>query len=192
MSTILCIGDSNTWGYDPRSYFGSRYPDGIPWTDRLTGEKIINCGMNGLSIPYDARPFTDLIRSKAPDLVTVMLGTNDLLQGRGAEETAEAMAAFLAALRETGIPVILIAPPPLQRGEWVQSVLQIEESRKLADLYRSFAGREGIPFADAGEWKVEVTFDGVHFSAAGHAAFAQGLSAFLRQMKLDEETAFSP
>ena len=49
-----------------------------------------------------------------------------------------------------------------------------------------------VPFADAGEWKVEVTFDGVHFSAAGHAAFAQGLSAFLRQMKLDEETAFSP
>ena len=23
---ILCIGDSNTYGYDPRSYLGDRYP----------------------------------------------------------------------------------------------------------------------------------------------------------------------
>lgn len=181
MRTILCIGDSNTWGYDPRSYFGSRYPNGIPWTDRLTDEKVIKCGMNGLSIPYDAGPFTELIYGKAPDLVTVMLGTNDLLQGRGAEETAEAMASFLDALRETGIPVILIAPPPLQRGEWVQSAGQIEESRKLADLYRGIAEREGIPFADSGEWEVEVTFDGVHFSTAGHAAFAQGLKSYFFQ-----------
>ena len=26
MKRILCFGDSNTYGYDPRSYFGSQYP----------------------------------------------------------------------------------------------------------------------------------------------------------------------
>ena len=182
MRTILCIGDSNTWGYDPRSYFGSRYPHGVPWVDRLTGGEVINCGMNGLSVPSDAGPFTDLIRSRSPDLVTVMLGTNDLLQGRKAGETADAMASFLAALRETGFRVLLIAPPPLQPGEWVQRADQIEESRRLSALYRGLAGREGILFADAGEWNVGMTFDGVHFSAAGHAAFAEGMNAFLVQV----------
>ena len=23
---VICFGDSNTYGYDPRSYFGGRYP----------------------------------------------------------------------------------------------------------------------------------------------------------------------
>lgn len=32
---ILCIGDSNTYGYDPRSFFGDRYPEDVRWTDNL-------------------------------------------------------------------------------------------------------------------------------------------------------------
>ena len=28
---LLCYGDSNTYGYDPRSYLGGRYPDSIRW-----------------------------------------------------------------------------------------------------------------------------------------------------------------
>ena len=74
---VLCIGDSNTYGYDPRTYFGSRYPAEVRWTDRLDGYEVINCGMNGLPVPYDSRPFTDLIRTYSPDLVVVMLGSND-------------------------------------------------------------------------------------------------------------------
>ena len=30
---VLCFGDSNTYGYDPRSFFGGRYPG--RWTDLL-------------------------------------------------------------------------------------------------------------------------------------------------------------
>ena len=32
---ILCLGDSNTYGYDPRSYVGGRYPETVRWTGRL-------------------------------------------------------------------------------------------------------------------------------------------------------------
>ena len=68
---VLCIGDSNTYGYDPRSYFGSRYPAEVRWTGRLEGHKVINCGMNGLAVPYDSRPFAEMIRAKAPDLAAL-------------------------------------------------------------------------------------------------------------------------
>ena len=34
-------------------------------------------------------------------------------------------------------------------------------------------------FADAGQWGVDLLFDGVHFSEAGHWAFAEGLRLVL-------------
>ena len=34
-------------------------------------------------------------------------------------------------------------------------------------------------FADAGEWDIELTFDGVHFSEEGHKSFAQKLNELL-------------
>lgn len=185
--TLLCIGDSNTFGYDPHSYFGSRYPAEVRWTDRLTGWKVINCGINGLTVPAESSAFTDLIRNKAPDLVTVMLGCNDLLAGESAEKTASRMEAFLTAVRETGTQVLLIAAPHMQPGEWVRSESLIEASRKLKDLYREIADREGILFADAGEWNVEMTFDGVHFSSAGHEAFAKGLEERLKEVANDDD-----
>ena len=32
---IVCLGDSNTWGYDPRGFGGGRWPDCVRWTARL-------------------------------------------------------------------------------------------------------------------------------------------------------------
>ena len=35
---IICFGDSNTYGYDPRSYLGGRYDAGSRWVDILAEE----------------------------------------------------------------------------------------------------------------------------------------------------------
>ena len=32
---ILCYGDSDTYGHDPRSPLGKPYPPDVRWTDRL-------------------------------------------------------------------------------------------------------------------------------------------------------------
>ena len=50
---LLCFGDSNTYGYDSRSYLGERYPESVRWTALLNagGWKVINKGENGRSIP---------------------------------------------------------------------------------------------------------------------------------------------
>ncbi|MBO6016690.1 MAG: hypothetical protein J6P42_01525, partial [Oscillospiraceae bacterium] len=113
LKRILCIGDSNTWGYDPRSYFGSQYPADVRWTGLLeqAGLQVINCGENGMTIPREAYfPVMErLIRSKMPaDVMTVMLGSNDLLEGAGAEETAERMRRFLRFLQETASEVCIL------------------------------------------------------------------------------------
>ena len=52
--TIVCYGDSNTWGYDPRSFLGGRYPAEYRWPELLaqkTGCKVVNMGIIGLQIP---------------------------------------------------------------------------------------------------------------------------------------------
>lgn len=114
---ILCYGDSNTYGYDPREPLGGRYPTAVRWTGRL------------------AHP-----RRRHPRL-----------------------------------PVLLTAPPPMAPGAWVTEARLLSESARLAACYRELAERTGILFADAGRWGVELLFDGVHFSPAGHAAFAAGM-----------------
>ena len=186
MKRILCFGDSNTFGYDPRSYLGSQYPADVRWTGLLRGMgwEAVNYGQNGLRVPRESQfpAVIDLLRrSGAADVVTVMLGGNDLLNGPSAEETAARMEALLRCMKEhAGAAVLLlIAPPPLRLGDWVQTRELIGESKRLGALSRSLAGKLGAAFADAGEWDVALTFDGVHFSPEGHAAFAKGLAQVL-------------
>ncbi len=135
-----------------------------------------------MCVPRDASAFVGLIERQDPDLVIVMLGSNDLLEGAGADRTAGRMEVFLRPIRGTGKPVLLIAPPPFQDGTWVQNGKQIEASRELARRYRELAEKTNCLFADAGEWDIEVTFDGVHFSEDGHAAFARNLEDRLRKI----------
>lgn len=178
---LLCIGDSNTYGYDPRSYFGSGYPETVRWTGRLYGWEVLNCGINGLAVPVDGSVWQNLIEQKNPELITVMLGSNDLLEGCSAEETAGRMEAFIRAISRTGKRILLIAPPAMKTGEWCQSEEQNRESNKLTHLYRELADRLGTDFADAEAWNVEISFDGVHFTENGHKAFAKGLQQHLEE-----------
>ena len=187
MGRILCFGDSNTFGYDPRSYIGSPYPSAIRWTELLqrVGWEVVNCGQNGLCIPREPQfpSVNDLLRRGTPDTVTVMLGCNDLLNGASAEEAAARMEALLRFMAKIcgSTKILLIAPPPMRFGDWVQTQELIDESVRLGRLYRSLAEKLGLAFADAGKWGVALTFDGVHFSPEGHAAFARGLINILRK-----------
>ena len=188
MERVLCFGDSNTFGYDPRSFFGARYPADIRWTGLLQkrGWAVANCGQNGLCIPRETQlaAVADLLRRVPSDVVTVMLGSNDLLNGASAEEAGERMKALLCSMAEniTDTAILLIAPPPMRFGDWVQTQRLIDESIRLGGQYRALAKKLGVAFADAGEWSVTLTFDGVHFSPEGHAAFAAGLAETLEQM----------
>ena len=180
---ILCIGDSNTYGYDPRSYVGSRYPAEVRWTDNLAGCEVINCGVNGMTIPRGRNRYAGLIRMNDPDLVTVMLGTNDMFSSLSAEEITAQMGDFLDSIIDAGKPVLLISPPVLQYGDWVMDDDLVEKSEGLGGLYRELAAEKGCMFADSAEWDIEMTFDGVHFSEAGHATFARRLEEILNDIE---------
>ena len=170
---IICFGDSNTYGYDPRGYFGGRYDADNRWVDILaaeTGWTISNMGQNGREISSAAPDF-----SVDTELLIVMLGTNDLLQGRSPEQAAEKLERFLAAVPLDRSKILLIAPPPVALGEWVSSQQLIDNSRTFARLCQALAERLVIRFSDAGKWNIPLAYDGVHFTEQGHKAFAAGL-----------------
>ena len=176
--TVICFGDSNTYGYDPRGYFGGRYDADSRWVDILaseTGWTISIMGQNGREIPSSAPSFPS-----DTDLLIIMLGTNDLLQGRSPEQAAERLERFLSGVSLDRSRVLLIAPPPVTLGEWVPSPQLIDGSRAFARLCQALAERLGIRFADAGTWGIPLAYDGVHFTEQGHKAFAAGLLEELR------------
>ena len=179
---ILCFGDSNTYGYDPRGFFGDRYGAGDRWVDLLakqTGHEVINTGANGREIPRNPYALR-LLNEHAPvDIFLVMLGTNDLLQGATAKEAVTRMESFLNPLFLHCKQILLVAPPPMKRGAWVPTDALVDESIHLAEEYRTLADKLNIPFVDTRHWNIDLTFDGVHFTADGHHTFANCLAEHL-------------
>ena len=99
---IICFGDSNTYGYDPRDPLGGRYDAKNRWVEILaaqTGWQVRNRGENGRQIPHRLGTVEQAVRMLRAnghvDALVVMLGTNDILQGASAEDAAERMDAFL-------------------------------------------------------------------------------------------------
>lgn len=175
---IICFGDSNTFGFDPRSYLGGRYAPEHRWADILaeqTGWNVRNNGMNGREIPRRETVFP-----KSVDLLIILLGTNDLLQGASPEETAQRIERFLNNLSIEKQKILLIAPPPMKRGEWVTEDILVDNSIQLSHHYRLLANKLGIHFADAGRWNIDIAYDGVHFTEEGNTAFARNLLAFIK------------
>ena len=112
MSEIYVFyGDSNTYGYDPRSMMGDRYPQDVRWTGILqkeTGWDIRDHGICGRCIPHTASQIhfaCEQIQDWAAEASTegnrvnmwIMLGSNDLLQECTftAEDVADRMKFFM-------------------------------------------------------------------------------------------------
>lgn len=135
MKTILCYGDSNTWGIDYQT--GGRVPFQDRWVNVMqrelgAGYRVIEEGLNGRTTaeddPSDEYPaakngkchLIPCLRSHYPlDLVILMLGTNDLkLQfftsvGKIAENLGDLaeMAREELRIRQNRAPEILLAAP---------------------------------------------------------------------------------
>ncbi len=139
MKTILCFGDSNTWGWDPiasaQSAAPVRHSHAVRWTGVLRnhlgpGSHIIEEGQSGRTTVHDdplegsrnGRVYLEpCLESHQPlDLVVMMLGTNDLKTrfGLPAGDVALGVEALVKVIQRSNSgpqrqppQVLLIAPP---------------------------------------------------------------------------------
>lgn len=200
MLRILCFGDSNTYGYDPRLGSTGRYPESQRWTGRLNALQDVhvrNLGMNGARIPRNANYVEEICLSESPDLITIMFGSNDVLEkvayaeqirlrlspGEVAERVAFDMGKFLGEVQgrlagEASPVIVLIAPPLMTRGTWTDERI-VDEVKRLAPLYGELAADLGVSFLDASSWPLELCFDGVHLTEEGHRVFFENIKPAL-------------
>ena len=104
-----------------------------------TGWVLGNWGANGRELP-DAAP--DIPADT--DLLIVMLGTNDLLQGRRPKATAERMERFLTGLELARGKIPLFALPSRSPREWVPHCRFPDLRRVLPDPCRAVERLPGL------------------------------------------------
>lgn len=204
--TVVCFGDSNTHGAAPDG--SGRLGRDVRWPGVMrialgTGFEVIEEGLNGRATLWDTplapgrngRDYlVPCLHSHEPvDLVTIMLGTNDLktTYGLDAPAIAMAMGVLAQAARMTltgpgGTPprVLLVSPvplgPPTERSDVWGIGASTEKSHQLASMYAVAADTYGAAFFDAGSVASVSPLDGVHLDAAAHAALGAAMAEAVR------------
>ena len=203
MTTVLCYGDSNTYGFNPEN--GLRYPKEVRYPGRLQlllGEayEVVEEGCNGRTTIFDdpiegwknGRPYLKpcLNTHKPVDIVILMLGSNDLKTtfhltaeriAEGAGELVEEIYSFAEAKQDHVPQVILVSPPEIGRGIRSSAFYgsfheeAVAESKKFPECYRAVAKKHGCIFFDAAAYVYPSEADSVHLTAEGHRVLAERL-----------------
>ena len=201
IKTVLCYGDSNTWGSDPET--GGRFGHDVRWPGvlrRALGEGywVVEEGLGGRTTVRDdpiegahknGRTYLRAcLESQKPiDLMTVMLGTNDLKArfAASASDIAQGAASLAEeALRsgcgpEGGAPVVvLISPPAVGKLTDMAEMFEgsEEKSRRFPVHYRRFAEQSGLAFLDASEVVISSDLDGIHLEAGEHRKLGEAVA----------------
>ncbi len=206
MKTILCYGDSNTWGYDPATQ--TRFPRDIRWPGVLRSELgegyiVIEEGLNGRTTVWDdpieldkngATYLRPCIQTHKPfDLVIIMLGTNDLKTrfSLPTYDIASGAGVLVDIVKksDTGIggeapEVLLIAPPPAVELTGFAEMFEdaVEKSGGFARHYRRISNEKGCHYLDAGDHVESSPLDGIHLEVDMHTRLGKAMAAKVREI----------
>jgi len=196
VKTILCYGDSNTWGcipltgaQPPRRYGPTKRWPGVLRRELGDGFWIVEEGLNGRTTVWDdpLEPFRSgrelllpcLLTHQPIDLVIVMLGTNDLKIrfGVGARDIAAGAGLLLDIVRasncgpgESPPRALLVCPPSVGHLDVFAEEFAgaVERSRDLPRHYAAVADAHACPWIDAGVHVRSSDKDGIHLDAPAH------------------------
>ncbi|POF30046.1 SGNH/GDSL hydrolase family protein [Roseibium marinum] len=204
MRSVLCYGDSNTYGQTTANKPDDRYGHDVRWPGvlrEILGHKwlVIEEGLSGRTTVSDdpiegaekngrtyLRPC--IMSHKPLDLVLIMLGTNDLKIrfNKTAGEIAMGVGALVSDIKslpagvDGKVPeIMIIAPPPTARDlkEWSGVFLGAQDkSRELAGEYERIAEANEVHFFDAGLVVRSSKEDGFHLGAKAHSVLGQAIA----------------
>jgi len=187
MRTIVCYGDSNTWGADPSS--PNRFAHDVRWTAVLArelgdGYRVVEEGLNGRTTVVDDliepdrngyRQIIPILESQHPvDLVIIMLGTNDLKArfnrtaadiGQSVSLLANVARGTLFGPEQTRPKVLILCPPPIAKLTDFEAMFAgaHEKSLQMPHFYALAAKWSNSDFLNAGDAIHSSDVDGIHF-----------------------------
>lgn len=207
MKTVLCYGDSNTWGYIGGT--GERFAPDVRWPGVLQAALGVDfCvaeeGLSGRTTVWDDPVEGDkngetylrpcLATHKPVDLVILMLGTNDLkcrfsLSAYDIAASAEKLVRIIQqseAGPEHGAPQVLLVCPASVKGLTGFAEMFGEDvearSRRMPAHYAAVAQRCGCGFFDASSVISVCSADGIHLEAQAHATLGSYLADAVQGM----------
>ncbi len=200
---VLCYGDSNTWGYIPKS--GTRYEENVRYPGVIAESlgdqyRVVEEGLNGRTTVFSDRmepercgiehllPF--LLSHLPLDYLVIMLGTNDTKShfhvnaseiGYGMEELL-IRARHILVTRGSESEIILVAPVPIHpETDPMFDQESWKKSGELALIYRDLSHSYGCLYLDGGSVTSDVGEDGIHLSVKGHRALGEAIAAIIKE-----------
>ena len=203
MTTVLCYGDSNTYGYVPET--GMRYPRDVRYPGKLQqllgdAYTVIEEGCNGRTTVHDDpidgwKNGLDYLRPclnshKPVDIVILMLGSNDLKVtfhqsakeiANGAAQLVDVIKSFTAEKQGYVPKIILVSPPEIGPdiksssfyGKFYEDA--IERTKEFPTYYKEVAEEYGFVFLNAAAYITPSTFDSLHLTPQAHEILAEKL-----------------
>ncbi len=209
---ILCIGDSNTWGYNAQNClrFEARWTRVLQ--NLLKKDEIIEEGLNGRTFAF-VDPFCkercgldilpSILRSQDPiDLVIVMLGTNDLkvLFHAHAKGIAKGARNFIREIQNPiyynyPIPKLLMVSPILIGENIVEKqgpygdfdLCSLEQSKGLAQEIKAVCDTYSCAFMDASKYAQASDFDCIHMDEENHYKLALAMKNKIEELRGENE-----
>lgn len=210
MRSVLCYGDSNTWGYATVARPDGRYGPTERWPGvmrTLLGAEwlVIEEGMNGRTTVHDdpvegaernGRTYlVPCLQSHRPlDAVIILLGTNDLKARFNitAWEIAQGAGALVAVVqtagagRNAGRPEIILAAPAATLSVFPSHADLFagayEKSKELALHYKAVAETLGVRFFDTGSVVQSSAVDGFHLDPESHDRLGRAMAAEIKRL----------
>jgi lysophospholipase L1-like esterase len=189
--TYVAIGASDAFGV------GSDDPARQCWPSVLAGQlgssvHLVNLGIPGATIAQAARDELPVALAAQPKLITILLGTNDLVNGIPLESSLQQLRALLVTLRQGTQATIYIGNlPDLTLLPYFAHDDQEKLRAHIADFnsaLEDLATSQGVVLVDIfGEWSDLATHpeyisaDGLHPSAAGAERLARFFAEAMRR-----------
>ncbi|WP_083627158.1 SGNH/GDSL hydrolase family protein [Vibrio ponticus] len=205
VKSVLCFGDSNTWGYMPIK--GGRYPAELRWTSLLEQQlpadwQVISEGLPGrttgfhesIHSPHSGLGyFLPCLEKYQPEVVVIMLGTNDLQSHLGLSAEAISFGAaqlvkqaqhFASHNHDVATNIVLVCPPPIFEIGFAATGFSggAEKSQQFAEHYQQRAQELGCYYLDAAKWVSSSATEGVHWHEDQPAKFAEGLYQTIKHL----------
>ncbi|WP_372760615.1 SGNH/GDSL hydrolase family protein [Pseudoalteromonas sp.] len=196
LKTILCFGDSNTWGLNPDT--ATRFAAECRWTTLLAQQlgadyKVIAAGQPNRCLVHNP-PFSGSlsgVRYLKPylvehnvDLIIIALGTNDLKKrynltpaqiAQGLASLVDSITAFYSGNK---LPQLLLLSPPLVREVGHYTKIYdgaAKKSAQLATVFAQVAQTKGCLFFDLATVAHVSPVDGVHLDETQQQKISQAV-----------------
>ena len=206
--TIVCYGDSNTWGVIAGSPGGlmQRYPWERRWPgvlQEVLGERfrVIEEGLRGrtteLDDPVDGGHKNGLtyllpcLESHQPiNWVVIFLGINDLKArfGRRAEQVASGIETLIGVVLTSSTgpnrrppEVLAVSPPPISPRRELLPVFgdAQDRARGLEDAIQRVSERRGVACLRTSGFLQPNARDGIHLDEEGHRLLGERISSII-------------